>query len=83
MYRWLKEREIVFYAGKTHNRPFRGVFRGGKDFVTHKLSNFLRGGQFMCQKSRGPLEKSQETADDLFFLHTKKHYELSESAVHW
>jgi hypothetical protein len=26
----------------------------------------------MCQKSRGPLEKSQETADYLFCLHKKK-----------
>ena len=27
----LKEREIIFfYAGKTYNRPFRGVFRGQK-----------------------------------------------------
>jgi len=26
-------REVIFfYAGKTHNRPFRGVFRGGQDF---------------------------------------------------
>ena len=29
----LKVRDVmVFYLGKTPNRPFQGVFRGGQDF---------------------------------------------------
>jgi hypothetical protein len=28
----LKMREIIFFAGKLHNGPFQGKFRGGQDF---------------------------------------------------
>jgi hypothetical protein len=31
-------REVIFYASKTHNLRFRGVFRWGQDFLTTKLS---------------------------------------------
>jgi hypothetical protein len=30
-------REVSFYAGKIHNRPFRGVFRGGRDFFDPQI----------------------------------------------
>ncbi len=30
-------REVIFYAGKTHNRRFRGVFRGGQDFFDPQI----------------------------------------------
>jgi hypothetical protein len=29
---------IFFFAGKTYNGAFRGVFRGGRDLLTSKLS---------------------------------------------
>jgi hypothetical protein len=38
----LKVREVLFYAGKTHNRPFRGLFRG------------QCSGQFKGQKVEAP-----------------------------
>ncbi len=25
-------RDIIFFAGKLHNGPFQGMFRGGQDF---------------------------------------------------
>jgi hypothetical protein len=28
----LKMRDIIFFAGKLHNGPFQGIFRGGQDF---------------------------------------------------
>jgi hypothetical protein len=29
----LKVREIIFFAGKTHNGAFKGIFLGGRDLV--------------------------------------------------
>jgi hypothetical protein len=28
----LKMWDIIFFAGKLHNGPFQGIFRGGQDF---------------------------------------------------
>jgi hypothetical protein len=33
----LKVLEVIFYADKTHNRPFQGVFRGGQDNFDPKI----------------------------------------------
>ena len=38
-------REVIFHPGKTHNRRFRGVFRGSKTFLIPKLS-WAHAGQF-------------------------------------
>jgi hypothetical protein len=45
----LKMRDIFFFAGKLHNGPFQGIFRGGQ-------------GNFGGQKRRGPLGISREKA---------------------
>ncbi len=41
-----------FNAGKTHNRRFREVFRGGQDFFDPQifLSGFLRSVGFLCRR---------------------------------
>ncbi len=45
-----KLQKVIFYAGKTHDRPFRGVFRGGQDFFD--LSS--AGGLFRPPRKKNP-----------------------------
>ena len=32
---------IIFYAGKTYNHPFRGLFKGAQDFFAEGAETFL------------------------------------------
>jgi hypothetical protein len=34
----LKMRDIIFFAGKLHNGPFQGIFRGGQDFFDPEIA---------------------------------------------
>jgi len=58
----LKMREIIFFAGKLHNGPFQGIFRGGQDFFDPCIVPSAARDNFKGQKSRGPLEISREMA---------------------
>ncbi len=58
MYCWfVNAGGYFFYAGKTHDRPLRGVFRGSRDFFTPKLS-WAQWGVFRRGKKVGTPSKN-------------------------
>jgi hypothetical protein len=63
MHRWFWKCGILFFfAGKLHNGPFQGIFRGGPRLFWPLNCPERSEGQFWGQKSRGPLEIPREMA---------------------
>jgi hypothetical protein len=51
----LKVREIIFFfAGKTYNGAFRGIFRGGRDLYDPEIVLSIAKGNFGSKGSRPP-----------------------------
>jgi hypothetical protein len=54
----MKMRDIIFFAGKLHNGPFQGMFRGGQDFFDPKIVPSAVTGMTMLADGRtglGPI----------------------------
>jgi hypothetical protein len=66
--------EVIIYAGKTHNRRFRGVFRGGQDFFLPPNCPERSAGQFSGQKL-------VESAGDLEFLIADGRFRIQNSPL--
>jgi hypothetical protein len=64
-------REVIFYAGETHNWRFRRVFRGGQDFFEPQMVLRAAKGNFGFKKVETPSKKPREFADYVLCQHTK------------
>jgi hypothetical protein len=68
----LKVLEIIFFFwGKTYNRAFLGVFRGGLDLFDPKIALRYPQDSLGVKKVSGPLEKPREMPHYMFFPRKK------------
>ena len=68
----LIEREFFFYAGKTRNWRFRGVFRGGQDLSDPHIVLRAAKDNFCVKRVEAPFEKPRVFADYSVFSAYKK-----------
>ncbi len=62
-----------FLCGKTHNRLFRWVFRGGQDFFERQIVLSAAKGNFGVKKVEAP-SKYSEKSPIMYFVSLQKKY---------
>ena len=51
-------RDIIFFAGKLHNGPFQGIFRGGQDFFDPEIAPRCAQDNLGSLRSPGSIPKN-------------------------